>query len=289
MGRSMQEISRRIRGVKSTMQITRAMEMVSSVKLRRAREALIASRPYYQTVLGNIQEILSTVKGVRHPMLEEREIKNTLYIVLTSDRGLAGGYNSNVNKLVMEEMKGSKGEAKIIAVGLKAYDYFRKRNDVVKHFLGISEEPEFSDAVEIAKIALDLYEKGEIDEVKVVYTEFESMIKQNAKSLRILPAIKVYDHVKQGEKSKASVLMEFEPSAESVLDYLIPMYIQSTIYGALIEASASEQGARQVAMESATDNAEEIIDDLELTYNRARQEAITMEISEIVSGAEALK
>ncbi len=287
MGRSMQEISRRIRGVSSTMQITRAMEMVSSVKLRRSREKLETTRPYYETVLENIQNVLGTVKGVRHPLLEEREVKNTLYIVLTSDRGLAGGYNSNVNKLAIEEAGKSKGNPKFITVGLKAYDHFRKKNDIVKHFLGISEEPEFSDAVEIANIALDLYKKGEVDEVKIIYTKFESMIKQTAKSLRVLPAVKVYDDMEKDREAK--VLMEFEPSAESVLDFLIPMYLESTIYGALIEASVSEQGARQVAMESATDNAEEIIEDLELTYNRARQEAITMEISEIVSGAEALK
>lgn len=283
----MQEISRRIRGVGSTMQITRAMEMVSSVKLRRAREALELSRPYYETVLENIQDVLGTVKGVKHPLLEEREVKNTLYIVLTSDRGLAGGYNSNVNKLALEEVEKSKGNPKFITVGLKSYEHFKKKNEIVKHFLGISEEPKFSDAVEIANIALDLYKKGDIDEVKVIYTKFESMIKQTAKVLRILPAVKVYDSL--DEEKKAGVLMEFEPDPESVLDFLIPMYIESTIYGALIEASTSEQGARQVAMESATDNAEEIIDDLELTYNRARQEAITMEISEIVSGAEALK
>lgn len=285
----MQEISRRIRGVRGTMQITRAMEMVSSVKLRRAKESLEESRPYYRTVLKNIQSVLTTVRGVKHPLLEEREVKNTLYIVLTSDRGLAGGYNSNVNKMTAAEIRDEGKNAKLITVGLKAYDYFKNREEVIEHFLGISEDPHFLDAVEIAKIALDLYKKGEIDEVRIAYTRFESMIKQTPRILQLLPAVDVYEGKDSKEAKKAGELMEFEPSAEEVLDYLIPMFIESTIYGALVEASASEQGARQLAMESATDNAEEIIDDLELTYNRARQEAITMEISEIVSGAEALK
>lgn len=282
----MREISRHIRGIRSTMQITRAMEMVSSAKLRKAREVLDASKPYYETVLNNIQDILGSVKGVNHPLLEEREVKSTLYIVLASDRGLAGGYNSNVNKLTLKEIEEANGEEKIITVGLKSYEFFRKKHNVIENFLGISEKPEFSDAVNIARIAMDLFNKGEIDEVKIMYTEFESMIKQTAKSLKILPVDKG-EMVK--EETGPSVLMEFEPSAEGVLDFLVPRYIESTIYGALIEASTSEQGARQVAMESATDNAEDIIGELELTYNRARQEAITMQISEIVSGAEALK
>lgn len=286
MGKSIREISRHIRGIRSTMQITRAMEMVSSAKLRKAREVLDASKPYYETVLNNIQDILGSVKGVKHPLLEEREVKSTLYIVLASDRGLAGGYNSNINKLTLKEIEGSNGEEKIITVGLKSYEFFRKKHNVIENFLGISEKPEFSDAVHIAKIAMDLFNKGEIDEVKIMYTEFESMIKQTPKTLKILPVDK---SAITEEKTGPSVLMEFEPSAEGVLDFLVPRYIESTIYGALIEASTSEQGARQVAMESATDNAEEIIGELELTYNRARQEAITMEISEIVSGAEALK
>lgn len=283
----MQEISRRIRGVSNTMQITKAMEMVSSVKLRRSREVLESSKPYYQAVLENIQRVLNNVKGVRHPLIEEREVKNSLYIVLASDRGLAGGYNSNINRLVADDIKDNNKNAKIIPVGLKAFDYFRNRDyEIVQEFLGISEEPAFTDAKEIAKIAIELYEAGEVDEVKIGFTEFESIVVQTPKLLKLLPSTK---NEEDSEEGQAGVLMEFEPSPERVLDFLIPKYIESTIFGALTEASTSEQGARQVAMESATENAEEIIEDLELIYNRARQEAITMEISEIVSGAEALK
>lgn len=286
MGRSMQEISRRIRGVSGTMQITRAMEMVSSVKLRQARRTLSMTKPYYQIVLDNIQRILSTVKGVRHPLLEERDIKTSLYITVASDRGLAGGYNANINRLVEADL--SEGvKVKIIPIGLKTYEFFRNRDyDIVQEFLGISQDPTFADAKQIASIALDLYLKGEVDEIKVVYTEFESVISHKPKIVRLLPSSEIYD---EPQETVATSLMEFEPTPEEVLDFLIPKYVESTIYGALIEASTSEQGARQIAMESATENAEEIIEELELTYNRARQEAITMEITEIVSGADALK
>lgn len=287
MGRSMQEISRRIRGVGSTMQITKAMEMVSSVKLRRSREVLESSKPYYQAVLENIQRVLSTVRGISHPLLEEREVKNTLYIVLASDRGLAGGYNSNINRLVAADINDNNKNAKVITVGLKSFEYFRNRNyDITKEYLGISEDPMYEDAKEIAKLAISLYEDGVVDEVKIGFTEFETVISQVPKLLKLLPSM---ENEEETNEADAKVLMEFEPSPEGVLDFLIPKYIESTIFGALIEASTSEQAARQVAMESATENAEEIIEDLELTYNRARQEAITMEISEIVSGAEALK
>ncbi len=286
MGRSMQEISRRIRGVSGTMQITRAMEMVSSVKLRQARKTLSMTKPYYQIVLDNIQRILSTVKGVRHPLLEERDIKTSLYITVASDRGLAGGYNANINRLVEGDLS-EDIKVKIIPIGLKTYEFFRNRDyDIVQEFLGISQDPTFSDAKEIASIALDLYLKGEVDEIKVVYTEFESVISHKPKIVRLLPSSEIYE---EPEEIVATSLMEFEPTPEEVLDFLIPKYVESTIYGALIEASTSEQGARQIAMESATENAEEIIEELELTYNRARQEAITMEITEIVSGADALK
>lgn len=283
----MQEISRRIRGVGSTMQITKAMEMVSSVKLRRSREVLESSKPYYQAVLENIQRVLSTVKGVSHPLLEKRDVKNTLYIVLASDRGLAGGYNSNINRLVADDINDNNKNAQVITVGLKSYEYFSNRKyNITKEYLGISEDPVYEDAKEIAELAISLYEEGKVDEVKIGFTEFESIILQVPKLLKLLPSM---ENEEKSEEAEARVLMEFEPSPERVLDFLIPKYIESTIFGALIEASTSEQAARQVAMESATENAEEIIEELELTYNRARQEAITMEISEIVSGAEALK
>lgn len=262
------------------------MEMVSSSKFRVARRNMESSRPYYSTVLENIQNLLSATGNINHPYLDEREVKNSLYIVMASDRGLAGGYNSNVMKLAENKIKEATSDSKLITIGSKSFDYFSNRKyNIIKSYTGISEDPLFSDAREIGNIALEMFKNGEIDEIILVYTEFVSTISQVPKVIRLLPSEKV----KEEASNKRSSIIEFEPSEEEVLDYLIPKYVQSTIFGALIEASASEQAARRVAMEAATDNAEEIIDELEISYNRARQAAITMEISEIVSGAEALK
>lgn len=285
MAESTRDIKRRIRGVSSTKQITKAMELVSSSKLRKARERQEKAKPYYTTVLENIQNVLSTTGNIKHPLLDSREVKTSLYIVLSADRGLAGGYNANIMRMTENMIKEKNVNSKIITVGSKARDYFTRRSyDVVKSLIGISEEPQFADAREIGNIALKLYENKEIDEINIVYTSFLSTISQEPKVLKLLPSEEVHEG-----STKGKVLTEFEPSTEEVLNYLIPKYIQSSIYGALIESSTSEQASRRIAMESATDNAEEIIDELQISYNRARQAAITMEISEIVSGAEALK
>jgi len=279
------DIKRRIRGISNTRQITKAMELVSSAKLKRARERLEKSRPYYNTVLSNIQDILATTGNMKHPLLDSREVKTSLYIIVSADRGLAGGYNAGVIRLAEGKIKEENKDAKIITVGTKARDYFKKRDyDVIGEFVGIVEEPTFSDARKIGNMALDLYKDKVVDEIKIVYTKFLGTISQEPGILTLLPSGEVH---KESEKRKT--VTEFEPSTEEVLDFLIPKYIQSTIYGALIESSSSEQAARRVAMEAATDNAEEMIDELNISYNRARQAAITMEITEIVSGADALK
>ena len=284
MAGSARDISRRIRGISSTKQITRAMEMVSSVKMRKARAVLEQSRPYYNTVIENIQSIMARTNG--HPLLDPREIKRTLFIILASDRGLAGGYNAQLNRVAIDAVESTDSDVTLITVGSKPYEYFRTRGvDITDNYVGISEDPSFSEAQVIGKQALELYESGEVDLIKVIYTHFENMISYEPVVLDLLPTPQL-----QAIKTEGPVdIMEFEPSEESVLDSLIPMYINSAIYGALIEASASEQSARQVAMESATENAEELVAELELRYNRIRQEAITMEITEIVSGADALK
>jgi len=285
MAQSTGDIKRRIRSVSSTKQITKAMELVSSAKLRKAREKLERTRPYYQTIVRSIQEILSGTTGIRHPFLMKREVKNKAYIVLTGDRGLAGGYNSNAIKLAESQIT-DKENTTIIAVGQKGRDHFRRRGyKIAGEYLHIAEDPQFLDAQSIGNLVVELYKKGEVDEVNIVYTSFKSVISQEPKVLKLLPA----EGIDEGKEKKKTTLIEYEPSPEEVLDYLIPKYVQSAIYGALIESSASEQGARRTAMESATDNAEEMIDDLKLLYNRARQASITQEISEIVGGAEALK
>jgi len=284
LAESTRDIKRRIRGIRNTRQITKAMELVSSAKLRKAREKLETTRPYFDTVYESIQEILSATGDISHPFLEVREVKKSLYIVVTADRGLAGGYNSNILRLVESEIRDKKEDTLLVVVGYKGRDYFKRRGyNVVGEFVGITEEPFFSDDQEIGRLVMELYEKKEIDEVKLAYTKFITTISQQANIIKLLPS-----DIKGEEGGKISVV-EYEPSPEEVLDYLIPKYIESTIYGALMESSCSEQGARRTAMESATDNAEEMIDDLTVSFNRARQAAITSELSEIVAGAEALK
>lgn len=267
------------------MQITKAMELVASARLRRARERLERTRPYYNTVYENIKEVLGHVGNIDHPFLRKRDVKKSLYIVVTADRGLAGGFNSNVNRLVEAEIGNNKENISLITVGAKGRDYFKKRGyNIMAEFVGMTENPSFSHAKNIANLVLEAYSKEEIDEVKIVYTEFISTISQKPKVIRLLPS----DSLKSEKKEKTAVV-EFEPSADEVLDYLIPRYIQSVVYGALIESACSQQGARMTAMKNATENAEELIDELQLSYNKARQAAITTEITEIVSGAEALK
>lgn len=285
MAESTRDIKRRIRGITNTKQITKAMELVSSAKLRKAREKLERTRPYFNTVYESINEILSTTKNIRHPFLEVREVKKSLYVIVTADRGLAGGYNANILRLVENEIRDKKDNVLLITIGYKGRDYFKRRGyNVVGEFVGITEEPYFSDAQKIGQLVMSLYEKREVDEVKLASTTFITTISQDAKLIKLLPNEKM----NEDREMKTSVV-EYEPSPEEVLSYLIPKYIESTIYGALIESSCSEQGARRTAMESATDNAEEMIDELTLSFNRARQAAITSELSEIVAGAEALK
>lgn len=284
MAQSTREIRRRIRGVSNTKQITKAMELVSSAKMRKARIRLEETRPYYNTVLDSISNVLSNAR-VNHPLLQHRQVKKALFILITADRGLAGGYNANINRLIDSEFRNKKDSISLITVGLKGRDYFKSRGyDLVGEFIGISEEPDFSHAREIGRTATDLFLRGEVDEINLVYTEFVSTLSYTPKILRILPT----EDIKESLDGPSQII-EFEPSAEEVLDYLIPKYIEASIFGALIEASSSEQAARRAAMESATDNAEEMIEELNMSYNRARQAAITMEISEIVAGAEALK
>lgn len=281
MAESTRDIRRRMRGITNTKQITKAMELVSSAKMRKARLRLERTRPYYTTVLNNIKQVMGHV-SVNHPLLEAREVKKSLYIVISADRGLAGGYNANINRLIHEKYQNKKDSISLITIGSKSRDFFKTRGyELVGNFVGISESPEFVHAEEIGKLAIDLFLKKEVDEINLVFTRFVSTLSYEPTSIRLLPTEDL-------KKEDALNVMEFEPSADEVLSFLIPKYVESSIYGALIEASCSEQGARRAAMESATDNAEEMLEELNMSYNRARQAAITNEISEIVAGADAL-
>ena len=283
---STREIKRRIRGINSILQITKAMELVSTAKLRRARIRLAKTKSYYQTVVDDIRGILSVVDE-NHPLLVREKKVAVLYIVLTSDKGLAGGYNANVLRLTEKTIKDDGCPSKLLVVGTKARDYFERRNyDIVKSYTGLSEDPEYSDARELAAMAMDVYKKGKVDAIRIVYTRFISTISYDAQVVSILPS----DELKAEEdRPAARTQIEFEPSPMAVLDYLIPMYVATAIFGALIEAAASEQGSRRVAMENASDNAHDMIDELQTNYNRARQAAITNEITEIVSAADAVQ
>ena len=286
-GLGMRDIKRRIKSVNSTKQITKAMELVASSKMKKARERLETTRPYFHAVRDAVSDIVSNSKGVSNTFITPREtIKNTGYIVISADRGLAGGYNANVIKAAMQHMS-QKEQVSVITIGQKARDFFKKRKyNLSGEFHHISENPQYSDAQSIGRLSLDLYKQGLVDEVYLVYTEFLSTISYNPKVIKLLPLEP--EKIENQEKSGSRELMSYEPYPEVVLSYLIPKYIDSSIYGALIESSASYQSATKVAMENATDNAEEMIDKLQLQYNRARQASITQEITEIVGGAEAL-
>lgn len=285
-GLGMRDIKRRIKSVNSTKQITKAMELVSSAKLRKAKESLEKTRPYFNMMGETINEIIASTKGIKHEYLIPREVKKTGYIVITADRGLCGGYNSNVIKKATSHME-TKERVSVIAIGQKGRDFFKKRNyDLDGEFVYIAENVSFNTAQNIGKLSRELYKQQLVDEVYLVYTEFVSTISQKPRMVKLLPLEVKADEAVVADREER---MTYEPSPEGVLNYLIPKFIDSMIYGAIVESSASEQGARRVAMESATDNAEEMIDSLKLQYNRARQASITQEIAEIVGGAEALK
>ena len=282
MAEQMKDIKRRIKSVSSIRQITKAMELVSTAKMRKARILLEKSRPYYTSVIDSISEILYITNGVKTPLTEIRDIKKKLVIIISSDRGLAGGFNSNVIKFAEKSI--DKTNTQLLVVGLKALEYFSKRNYIIdKCITSYGDSVEFNYAKEIAEFCVKKYVDKEIDAVELIYTNFKSALTQTPIKIDLLPAIGF--EPKSGVKTE---LITYEPSAEKMLDYLIEEFIRIAVYGAFVESSASEQAARRLAMENASDNADEMIEGLSLKYNRARQANITQELTEIVSGAEAL-
>lgn len=285
-GMGMRDIKRRIKSVNSTKQITNAMKLVSTAKLKRTRDRFERVKPYFETVSETIQGILKSADNIEHPYISEREIKKSLYIVITADRGLCGGYNINAIKKALADVE-DRERSSFIVIGQKAKGYFSKRDyEIIGEYLYISEKPEYRHAKDIGKLALELYKEGKIDEIKLIYTQFASTISHVPQMLKLLPAAKQEE---EGTEEKEFKYISYEPSPGAVLDYLIPKYVESAVFGGLVESAASEQAARRMAMESATDNAQEMIEKLTLSFNQARQAAITQEISEIVGGAEALK
>lgn len=284
MGASMKEIKLRIKSVQSTMQITKAMELVASSKLRRAKERIERTEPYFNIVHNTLSTIAYSKRDFHSPFLEPREeVKKICYIVIAGDRGLAGGYNSNITKLTDAHSKAQGKAVCTVPVGKKAMEYCsRKGMEILTDAYGVVEDVSIGDCFEVAHFLADEFIKGTFDELYIVYTNFVSMLTQSASCMRILPL--PYEPSEAKDDLKSLVL--YEPSPEAVFDAVVPEYISGIFYGALSQSWASELAARRTAMDAASKNAGDMIEDLSLKYNRARQGAITQEITEIVAGAE---
>ena len=278
-GVSTKEIKNRIRSMESTKQITKAMEMVAASKLRRAQTQVQASRPYFEILLSTIQDIVDSTQDLSSPYLTARAVKRCAYVVVAGDRGLAGGYNSNVLKLAYEHME--EKDAVVLPIGKKAVDFFKARQIplLVENYRE-AEDLGVSDCFTAAKQLCKAYRSGEVDEIYVVYTNFVSVLSQTPEVLKALP---LQHTTQEGKKNRPDLM--YEPDSVEVLDRIVPEYLGGALYGALCESRAAEQAARRTAMDSATQNADEMIADLSLKFNRARQAAITQEITEIVAGA----
>ncbi|WP_054861564.1 MULTISPECIES: ATP synthase F1 subunit gamma [Gracilibacillus] len=286
---SLRDIKTRITSTQKTKQITKAMHMVSASKLSKAEEFAKAFDPYSNKIKEVVTSIAGSGQDADHPMLQTREVKKTAYFVIASDRGLAGAFNSGVLRKVyrtIQDRHQSNDEFAVIVVGRMARDFFQKRGIPILHEItGLSDQPNFADVKDLTSETVQLFIDGEIDELVIFYNHFVSAISQEVTSKKLLPLTDLQDEVSGGSKS----MYEYEPNQQEILNVLLPQYAESLIFGALLDSKASEHAARMTAMQNATDNADELISDLSLQYNRARQAAITQEITEIVSGAAALE
>jgi F-type H+-transporting ATPase subunit gamma len=283
---SMRDIKRRKSSIQGTQQITKAMKLVSTVKLQRARANAERSKVYFDCMYNTVNSILSRVGNLEHRYLVPGKSQKKAVIVITSNRGLAGGYNSNVTKLITRHETWKKEDLVIYALGSKGRETLERNGYEIREDLPeVIEEPGYADAMLLSKRLLESFANDEIGEIYLAYTSFKNTVSHEPKLLRLLP---VAPEEFKGESSGADAVMNFEPEDLEALDMIIPKYVTSLIYGAMMEAVASENGARMQAMDSATSNAEEMISDLALKYNRARQGSITQELTEIIAGAEAL-
>lgn len=287
---SMREIKRRRGSIQSTQQITKAMKLVSTVKLQRARTRAENSKAYFQYMYRTVTSMLAKAGTVNHPYVQGNNSKNIGIVAVTSNRGLAGGYNANIVRMILGNGF-DKESVRLYTVGRKGADgLVRKGYEVTADYSDVIDEPTYADAQQISRKILQDFANGEIGEIYVAYTEFKNTVSQIPKLMKLLP-VEAADVPGQEEEVSAIdklTPMNFEPNEEEAIALLIPKYLTSILYGAFVEAVASENGARMQAMDSATNNAEEIISDLELKYNRARQGAITQELTEIIAGAEAI-
>ena len=283
---SMKEIKRRRGSIQSTRQITKAMQLVSTVKLQKTRARAEEGKPYFSLVYETMFSILSKSGNVDHRFLRSASEGKKAVIVISSNRGLAGGYNNSIAKLV--ETSFSKEEALIYAIGKKAKDTLERRGyEIAGEYNEVITDPMYQDAVDITKKLLSDYEAGKIAEIHVVYTHFKNTVVHVPTLKKLLP-VSIDEQEEEEVETKTDLLMNYAPNEEEVLEAIVPKYISAIIYGSLQQAIASENGARMNAMENATNNADELIDKLLLKYNRARQGAITQELTEIVAGANAI-
>ena len=281
---SMRDIKRRRSSIQSTQQITKAMKLVSTVKLQKAKSRAEETNPYFNYMYQTVVSMLKHSGTIMHPYLKAGTSSKKAVVVITSNRGLAGGYNSNVVKLVTDSGL-KKEDLKIYAIGNKGREALERRGyEIASDYSGVIYAPVYEDAAAICRQSLKSFQDEEIGEIYLAYTHFKNTVSHEPKLMKLLPV--EIDETESNED--ANILMNYEPNDEEALDMIIPKYITSLFYGALVEAVASENGARMQAMDSATSNAEEMISDLSLKYNRARQGSITQELTEIIAGAAAI-
>ncbi|HEV3123599.1 MAG TPA: ATP synthase F1 subunit gamma [Candidatus Dormibacteraeota bacterium] len=281
---SLRDIRRRIRSVQNTRKITKAMELVAASKLRRAQERVAAARPYSEAITSVMAELMRREPEYKHPYLLVREVRKRVLILVTTDRGLCGALNSNNNRLALREINDAGVPVSVVTVGRKGRDIMRRlRKDLIADVSGLSDRPTMGDVLPAIRVAMEQYERGEADRVDVVFARFVNTARQEATLRRVLPV--------DPPSGAAPVAADFiyEPEPKDVLDALLPRYVESLVYQAVLENVASEQAAKMVAMRNATDNATEFIGVLTLTANKVRQATITTELMEIVGGAAALE
>jgi F-type H+-transporting ATPase subunit gamma len=281
---SLRDLRRRIKSIKSTQQITKAMKAVSAAKMRRAQESVLAARPFARRMRDVLGRVGSASVGLKHPLLAVREPNKVAYVIVTADRGLCGGFNANIIKKAVQEMK-DRPNVEVVTIGRKGRDYFRRRGyNIAQQYVGIGETADIGLARRVAQFVMDKYAAEEYDEVYLIYSQFVNVLVQKPVVQKLLPV-----EPPEGEDDGKRVDYIFEPDAEQIMGRLLPMYVENAMFQALLESKAGEHSARMTAMDNATSNAADMIDRLTLSMNRARQAAITKEISEIVGGAAALE
>lgn len=290
---TMRDIKRRKESVSSTGQITRAMKLVATVKLQKAKNRAESSKPYFNQMYKTVSSILSKSGDIDHPYMQGNDSKKKAVIVITSNRGLAGGYNSNVIKLLTHDERFGREDTVIFGIGRKGISVFNRLGyEIKKDYSEAINAPLFADAAQIGRDILEGYENGEYGEIYLAYTIFKNTVTHIPEMIKLLPMSKdEYEADESEEESDIDklTLMNYEPEASEALEMIVPKYVNSLIFGALVEAVASENGARMQAMDSATNNADDMIADLTLKYNRARQSAITQELTEIIAGSAAVE